>query len=120
MACPRLLKSSVLVQIYSLPFPPAPQKRDSSTSISVEFEGGQTKDGLLAQLAERGADNAKVVSSSLTWTKVGERGVFFFNHYYLHSRSCLLWPSFDSGDVTLASAANCRPLVDRTARLALK
>ena len=34
--------------------------------------------GLLAQLAERGADNAKVVSSSLTWTKVGERGVFLF------------------------------------------
>ena len=29
--------------------------------------------GPLAQLAERGADNAKVVSSNLTWTKVSQR-----------------------------------------------
>jgi len=27
-----------------------------------------------------------------------------------------LWQSFDSGDVTLALAAKCRPLVDRKAR----
>ena len=61
--------------------------------------------GLLAQLAERGADNAKVVSSSLTWNKIGKHVVFLFNQYYLHSRPCLLWQSFDSGYVTLALAA---------------
>ena len=32
--------------------------------------------GLLAQLVERGADNAKAVSSSLTQT------MFFLNHYH--------------------------------------
>ena len=61
--------------------------------------------GLLAQLAERGADNAKVVSSSLTWTMMGKHVVFHFNQYYLLSRPCLLWQSFDSGYVTLALAA---------------
>ena len=66
--------------------------------------------GLLAQLAERGADNAKVVSSSLTWTKIGKHVVFLFNQYYLHSRACLLWQSFDSGYVTLALAAKSWPL----------
>ena len=56
------------------------------------------------QLVQRGADNAKVVSSSLTWTKIGDNMVFL-NQYYLHSRSCLLWQSFHRGDVTLALGA---------------
>ena len=31
--------------------------------------------GPLAQLAERGADNAKVLSSSLTWTMTGRKSI---------------------------------------------
>ena len=32
--------------------------------------------GPLAQWAERGADNAKVVSSSLTWTMRGRKSIY--------------------------------------------
>ncbi len=39
--------------------------------------------GPLAQSAERRADNAKVVSSSLTWTT-------FFSVFFLSGRCCLL------------------------------
>ena len=99
MTCPRMLKSSVLEQIDSLPH----LKRGtlplrSVWSLRDDKRETVLRPGLLAQLAERGADNAKVVSSSLTWTKIGENVVFFSNQFYLHSRSFLLWQSFDSGD----------------------
>ena len=118
MTCPGMLKTLVLVQIDSLPQLSLPHlKRETLPLRSVcSLRGDKRKTfhriGLLAQLAERGADNAKVVSSSLTWTKIIEHVVFFFNH----SRSYLLSQSFDSGDVTLALAAKCRPLLDRKAR----
>ena len=94
-----MLKSSVLEQIDSLPH----LKRGtlplrSVWSLRDDKRETVLRPGLLAQLAERGADNAKVVSSSLTWTKIGENVVFFSNQFYLHSRSFLLWQSFGSGD----------------------
>ena len=109
---PRLLKSLVLLQIDSLSLPHL--KRDTLPIRSVWSLRDDKREmvhrpSLLAQLAERGADNAKVVSTSLTWTKTGEHVVLFFNQYYVLSRSCLLWQSFDSGDFTLALAAKCKP-----------
>ena len=73
-----MLKSSVLEQIDSLPHLkrgtlPLP----SVWSLRDDKRETVLRPGLLAQLAERGADNAKVVSSSLTWTKIGETGYSF-------------------------------------------
>ena len=94
-----MLKSSVLEQIDSLPH----LKRGtlplrSVWSLRDDKRETVLRPGLLAQLAERGADNAKVMSSSLTWTKIGENVVLFSNQFYLHSRSFFLWQSFGSGD----------------------
>ena len=66
MTCPRMLKSSVLVQIDSLPH----LKRGTLPLSSVwplrdDKRETVLRPGLLAQLAERGADNAKVKILSL-------------------------------------------------------
>ena len=66
-------------KIYRVWLPSVIYSQHSTTLSYFGYSAAFTISGPLAQLAERGADNAKVVSSTLTRTK--EKSFFYLNFF---------------------------------------
>ena len=79
-------------KIYRVWLPSVIYSQHSTTLSYFGYSAAFTISGPLAQLAERGADNAKVVSSTLTRTK--EKFFFYLNFFFAQSHSLTSWSVF--------------------------